>query len=312
MNHEKKGCFKEKNQPEIHQISKRRITLKNPDNIYAKNESYIKINFLLLNSTKLNINIKKTFKLLLAIYLLLIRLSTNNIIEYQSSNITLKIKGPGTKYILNPSTSYLGSSYYPNKIYINKEEKSPIKNYYEFNQTNNIVELMWDKNINDCGCMFKGCSDITEIDLSFFDTSLVTNIGTMFSGCSSLTSINLANMITSNVKFMDNLFNGCSLLTSLDLSNFDTSQVINMDKMFFNCEKLEYINMENLNENNALSNDDMFYNLPTNSIICINQNSNKILSQLNNIECFSNDCSNDWQLKQKKIVNKTGLCVDIT
>ena len=38
--------------------------------------------------------------------------------------------------------------------------------------------------------MFFECTDITEIDLSNFDTSKVNLINDMFHGCSSLTSLN--------------------------------------------------------------------------------------------------------------------------
>ena len=40
--------------------------------------------------------------------------------------------------------------------------------------------------------MFFQCSDITEIDLSNFNTSKVNNMIGMFNGCSSLTSLNLS------------------------------------------------------------------------------------------------------------------------
>ena len=54
----------------------------------------------------------------------------------------------------------------------------------------------------------------------------------MFYGCSSLTSLDLSNFNTSNVIDMNNMFYGCSSLTSLDLSNFDTSNVLFMNYMF--------------------------------------------------------------------------------
>jgi len=37
--------------------------------------------------------------------------------------------------------------------------------------------------------MFKGCSNLTKIDLSSFDTKNVTNMSSMFKGCSNLTKI---------------------------------------------------------------------------------------------------------------------------
>ena len=45
--------------------------------------------------------------------------------------------------------------------------------------------------------MFNGCSRLTSLDVSKFDTSKVTDMGSMFSECSSLTSLDLSNFDTS-------------------------------------------------------------------------------------------------------------------
>ena len=76
---------------------------------------------------------------------------------------------------------------------------------------------------------------MTSIDLSFLDTSEVTNMMDMFSGCSSLTSLDVSNFDTSKVTNMHTMFDSCSILTSLDVSNFDTSKVTDMFGMFCNC-----------------------------------------------------------------------------
>ena len=48
--------------------------------------------------------------------------------------------------------------------------------------------------------MFYGCSSLTSLNLSNFNTNNVNNMNHMFSYCSSLTSLNLSN--THNVKDM--------------------------------------------------------------------------------------------------------------
>jgi len=48
----------------------------------------------------------------------------------------------------------------------------------------------------------------------------------MFSGCSALTTLDVSNFDTSSVYKMEHMFSGCSSLTILDLSNFDTSKAI--------------------------------------------------------------------------------------
>ena len=57
----------------------------------------------------------------------------------------------------------------------------------------------------------------------------------MFIGCSSLTTINISNFNTNNVTDMSHMFNGCSSLKELNLSNFNTNNVTNMGYMFSGC-----------------------------------------------------------------------------
>ncbi|MBR6992048.1 MAG: BspA family leucine-rich repeat surface protein [Bacteroidales bacterium] len=80
--------------------------------------------------------------------------------------------------------------------------------------------------------MFAGCSNLTSLDLSVFNTSQVTDMRGLFENCSKLTSLNVSSFNTSNVEYMDAMFLGCSSLTSLDLSNFNTSNVVTMGYPF--------------------------------------------------------------------------------
>ena len=83
--------------------------------------------------------------------------------------------------------------------------------------------------------MFYGCSSLSSLDLSNFDTSNVIYMKDMFYGCSSLSSLDLSSFDTSNVTFMTSMFSDCSSLSSLDLSNFDMGHVTSMGYMFSNC-----------------------------------------------------------------------------
>jgi len=78
--------------------------------------------------------------------------------------------------------------------------------------------------INNCYWMFFKCEDITEINLSKFDTSKVTDMTMMFYSCSSLSSLGVTNFNTKKVKHMDLMFNNCSSLTYIELSSFNTSE----------------------------------------------------------------------------------------
>ena len=74
---------------------------------------------------------------------------------------------------------------------------------------------------------------------------MVTNMGNMFSGCSKLTSLDVSGWDTSSVAGMDNMFYNCSNLTSLDVSGWDTSSVTSMQSMFEYCSKLTSLKWTN-------------------------------------------------------------------
>ena len=83
---------------------------------------------------------------------------------------------------------------------------------------------------------------LTEIEnISYLNTSEMTDMGYMFTGCSSLQSLDLSSFNTANVESMINMFYKCSKLQSLDLSNFNTAKVADMRKMFYTCSKLQSI-----------------------------------------------------------------------
>ena len=172
-------------------------------------------------------------------------------------------------------------------------------------ETDNYIELIWFDLINSSAFMFYKCSNITEIDLSNFNTSQVILMNSMFSYCSSLTSLNFSNFNTSKVTYMQGMFNNCSSLTSLNLSNFITSKATNINDMFKNCINLEYIIMINFNEINlSNSNLNMFQNIPNNIVVCINITNiqNKIYPQIKSKACHIEDCTDNWKSKQNKYI----------
>ena len=106
--------------------------------------------------------------------------------------------------------------------------------------------------------MFYNCKNITEIDLSNFNTSQVSDMKYMFSGCSELISLNLSNFNTLQVNNMSYMFNGCSKITLLDLSNFNTSQVSYMHYMFYGCSELTSLDLSNFNTSKVIDMNSMF------------------------------------------------------
>ena len=243
-----------------------------------------------LKGRKINIQkkqkniINKRIKSIIFIKLLLLDLisiisspNTYHFFILKFFDIKLKIKGPGTKYIFSSNLRN-----YPNKIIINGIEKNSFTYSQYLNQTDNLVELIWNSKIKDSYKMFYGCSDIYEMDFSNFDTSEITYMNCMFCDCTSLTSLNL--------------------------SNFDTSKVTCVEYMFQGCTNLKYINLKHFSEITIGTSHytNMFNNVPINVVVCLNSNSNNIKSQLNSKNCKTFDCSEDWLSKQQKLIN--GAC----
>ena len=114
--------------------------------------------------------------------------------------------------------------------------------------------------VTDMSHMFYGCENLTSLDLSNFDTSMVTEMNVMFRYCNNLTSITFGEKWnTSQVINMGSMFMGCSNLSNLDLSNFDTSKVTNMSDMFYGCENLTSLDLSNFDTSKVRNMSYMFY-----------------------------------------------------
>ena len=181
--------------------------------------------------------------------------------------ISLKVVGTGTQNILN-------SGFYkcPSKIYINGVIQNT-NNCYQVNviEQGSTIKLIWDNPLTSTSNMFSGLEDISEIDLSNFDTSLVTDMSRMFGCCHSLELLDLSNLNTQNVKTMNDMFDHLNSLTSLNLWSFNTSNVTDMGLLFERTNSLQYINMRNFNEAKNPSISNMFKEITnTNMVIYLN------------------------------------------
>ena len=238
--------------------------LKNNNNKIIENR--MKRKNIIYNSNKIILNYI-IFNLILSIIKIIfcrIKYNIFDLFYFQNSKITLKIRGIGHNDILgNQEKNYFNGIIFLKEVYINGNITDSIKREYNFNQTDNIVELIWDENINNCEFMFFRCYNITEINLSNFNTSRVTSMTSMFNGCHSLTSLNLTNFDTSQVESMYLMFHCCYLMRSIDLSNFNTSKVTNMRSMFNLCTSLTSLNLSNFDTSQVESINNMFYNCPS-------------------------------------------------
>jgi len=208
---------------------------------YIKNQNNIKKDY----RNKIRIRI---IKLILIMHLMFIT-KEKKYMQSQYSFITLKINNTGKNKIYYDGDDYNSGcspgAPLPDEIFINNINQSKVQYYYNFNQSENIVKLIFHKPIDKSTCMFVKCSNITEVDLSNFDSSQLTRMNSMFTGCSSLKSIDFTNVNTSQVEWMGWMFNNCSSLVSLNLSNFDTSKVIWTFNMFHSCLSLETLDLNN-------------------------------------------------------------------
>ena len=134
-------------------------------------------------------------KFLIILNLFIQSLLNNDLIfaKFNFSAIKLKIIGIGSKKIFQQSKSFFNVINYPIEIFINSVKQNVVNYSYYFNQTENLIELRWNNNINNTRYMFFECHDIIEMDLSNFDSSHVTDMSYMFRECESLTLLNLTN-----------------------------------------------------------------------------------------------------------------------
>ena len=128
------------------------------------------------------------------------------------------------------------------------EQRKCIKeiNFLQFNRKD--IKLM---NNMFSGCsMFCGCSSLEKVDLTNFNTNIVSDMSQMFKKCLSLKQINLSNFNTSEVENMCEMFQECSSLKELNLSNFKINKIILMNYIFGGCSSLEKLNISNFNTQN--------------------------------------------------------------
>ncbi len=101
--------------------------------------------------------------------------------------------------------------------------------------------------------MFRGCSNLTTIDLSDFDTHNVEWLEGLFAECTKLQEIKFPeNFTTEKVKSMGYMFYNCTSLPAIDLSGFNTQNVIYFHNMFVNCNAMTTLDLSHFNLSSVL------------------------------------------------------------
>ena len=141
-------------------------------------------------------------------------------------------------------------------------------------------------------------SSLETIDLTYLDTSQVTNMSSMFSFARSGPSTNYTNLTTvifgdfwntSQVTAMSSMFFGCDALINLDLSKFDTSQVTDMSSMFSGCNNLTNLDLSTFNMSQVTDMSRMFSYCE--SLINIILGENWDTSQVTDMSSMFSECN---------------------
>ena len=140
----------------------------------------------------------------------------------------------------------------------------PTTGSYWFSSCKNLVTIenisyLNTSEMTDMSYMFYGCENLQSLDVSNFNTENVTDMSVMFRKCKNLQSLDVSNFNTAKVKNMDNMFADCWRLQSLDLSNFNTENVTNMQFMLYWCNNLQSLNVSNFNTAKVENMKGMFY-----------------------------------------------------
>ena len=191
-------------------------------------------------------------------------------------------------------------------MYINNKQVEYQK-YKKFTEKGEyIIRLKFNIYLTDAYCMFMGCKNIIEINLTSFITKNITNMCAMFRDCTNLKKIHFSYFDTSKVNNMNSMFFRCENLENIDLSSFNTSKVTNMASMFAKCKKLNNINLSSFDTSEVTNMNSMFYDCSNFSNIDLSSFDTK---NVDNMACMFFGCNNltFLDLKSFNTINVTDM-----
>ena len=145
-----------------------------------------------------------------------------------------------------------------------------------------------------------GFASLESVDLTYLDTSLVTDMSYMFNYCISLTNLNISSFDTSNVTDMRSMFAFSGIVT-VDLSSFNTSKLRYLGGtrtsdntgsygMFANCENLISVDLSNFDTSNVVSLNSLFYGCDNLTSVIFGENF--VTSKVTNMALMFMFCEN--------------------
>lgn len=166
--------------------------------------------------------------------------------------------------------------------------------------------------VRDISHMFENCSNLTSLDLSFWETPLIqnmasafkncalleeinfskstipvaTDVTSLFEGATSLKNLNLSAWNTTIITSFSSMFKGCVNLENVYMSNCYTRSITDVSAMFYDCQNLKLVDMRNATFNNVTAKNEMFSSISTETVIVVKDESSKafieeISTQLN-------------------------------
>jgi surface protein len=106
---------------------------------------------------------------------------------------------------------------------------------------------------------FSGCTSLTTLDVSGWNTANVVSMKATFLSCGALTALAVADWNVSLLQYPDALFLGCSSVAELDVSNWNTRSMLTTQSMFSGCESLDTLAVANWDVSNVTGLDLMFF-----------------------------------------------------
>lgn len=166
------------------------------------------------------------------------------------------------KLIAKQDSSHLFEYIYIDKIDANNLDVSNvIDGSYMFYGCANSTEInvsQWDvSKIKYFDKMFSNCKSLSFLDVNSWNMISGYSLNNMFA-YSGITDIDLSKWNTSNISDLSNLFFNCKRLKQIDLHTWNTESVKTCYWLFRGCESLEFINIDGWNTCNVYDMDRMF------------------------------------------------------
>lgn len=183
--------------------------------------------------------------------------STANVknIEDEDSDYEIKLW-------LDPTTE---SVYYYSdleRVYLNENSSHMFEGDGWYGKRSNLTNIDMSgfntEKVKDMSYMFIRLNKLTTLNLSNFNTSNVTDMRGMFWDLESIANLDLSTFDTKNVTDMAMMFAGLRNITSLDLSNFNTQNVTDMQQMFSSLLSLTTLDLSNFDTRNVENMSEMF------------------------------------------------------